>query len=294
MSAPHPLLGGAVAILGAVAYGISVPAARMAGMAGVNGANIALQRSTLLVLILAIIIGFLGRSFRMNSGEEKRIVVMGVLAGLTGLCYLSSLNFVPVAIAAAMFYTFPLLLILASPFTSGGRITPWRIVAFVIAFAGIILCVGPTLDGLDWRGLALAFTASVSCAALFALTAKVQQDGLTLMFWTQVIALPVLALGVAATGLSPMPDIRMAAFPIILSALGFYLGFTCQLMAGRMLKPATLGLFFLIEPAVAITSAAVFLGETMLPLQYIGISLVIGGLALDVWKQGSNEPVSAA
>jgi drug/metabolite transporter (DMT)-like permease len=294
MKPAHPLLGGVVAVLGAIAYGINIPAARVAGMGGVNGSNLAMQRSMVLVLILAIVIGSTRRSFRIHAGETRRIIAMGFFAGITGVCYLSSLTFVPVAIAVTVFYTFPLLLILAAPFTGGGRITPWRIAAFAIAFTGIMLCVGPTFEGLDWRGLALGAGASLSCAVLFTITASVKQDRLTLMFWMQVFALPVLMAGVGTTGLSGLASIGNVWLAILVSAVAFYIGFTGQLVAGGLLKPATLGLFFLIEPVVAIATAAAVLDETMLPVQYGGIALVIGGLALDVWKRSESGTISTA
>ena len=288
----QPLLGGALAVLGAIAYGINIPTARLAGLGGVSGGNITFQRSFLLVFMLALIIGLTGRSFRIRPGETSRIVIMGLLAGGVGLGYLSALNFVPVASAVAVFYTFPLLLILAAPWTGGGRITRWRIMAFSIAFVGILLCVGPSFEQLDWRGLALAFAASCACAVLFAITATVKQDRLSLMFWTQVFALPVLLVGVLLSGFSTAAAV-WSIWPIMLiCALGFYVGYACQLLASGMMKPASLGLVFLIEPVVAIATAALLLDEAMLPLQYAGMALVIAGLGLDAWTQDHSAATS--
>ncbi len=281
----HPLLGGAAALLGAISYGINIPAARVAGQAGINGSNLAFQRGIVLVVLLTIVMLTIGKSFRMNRGEEKHIVMLGLLAGITGICYLSSLTFVPVAIAVTVFYTFPLVLILIGPFTGSGPLASSRLIAFSIAFVGIVLCVGPSTASLDWRGVALAFMASLSCAALFHITAQVKQDRLTLMFWMQTIAQVVVAPAALLTGIVGFQSIAANWLPIAISAIGFYIGFACQIVAGGLLNPATVGLLFLLEPIVAILSAAVFMDERLLALQYIGIALVISGLALDVWVQ---------
>jgi drug/metabolite transporter (DMT)-like permease len=289
---PRPLFGGALIVIGAIAYGINIPAARVAGLGGVNGSNLAAQRSVLFVLALAAIIVMLGKSFRIQFGETRRIIWLGLASGALAVCYLSSLTFVPVAMAVTVFYTFPLLLILAAPFTGGGRITGWRMLAFAVAFAGILLAVGPSLDGLDWRGLALAFTGSVGAAAMFILTATLKQDRITLLFWAQTIACLVLVPAALVTG-APSMGTMSAVWPaVLLSALGFYIGFTCQFAAAPHLKPATIGLLFLIEPVVAILSAAVVLGETLTPVQVAGVALVITGLAIDIWKQGPSRPIS--
>jgi drug/metabolite transporter (DMT)-like permease len=290
--APRPLFGGALIVIGAVAYGINIPAARVAGLGGVNGSNLAAQRSVLFVLALAALITLLGKSFRIEFGETRRIIWLGLASGALAVCYLSSLSFVPVAMAVTVFYTFPLLLILAAPFTGGGRITGWRMLAFAVAFAGILLAVGPSLDGLDWRGLALAFAGSVGAAAMFIVTATLKQDRITLLFWAQTIACLVLVPAALMTG-APSLETMSAVWPaVLLSALGFYIGFTCQFAAAPHLKPATIGLLFLIEPVVAILSAAVVLGETLTPVQVAGVALVITGLAIDIWKQGPPAPIS--
>jgi drug/metabolite transporter (DMT)-like permease len=288
---PRPLFGGALIIIGAIAYGINIPAARVAGLGGVNGSNLAAQRSLLFAVLLAAAIALMGKSFRIQFGESRRIILLGLCSGALAVCYLSSLSFVPVAMAVTVFYTFPLMLLLAAPFTGGGRITGWRMVAFAIAFTGIVIAVGPSLDGLDWRGLALAFFAAFASAAMFTLTSTLRQDRITLLFWTQVAACFILIPAAVVTGLPSLETFGGVWFAVALSAAGFYIGFVCQFSAAPHLKPATIGLLFLIEPVVAIISAAVFLGETLKPLQYAGVALVIVGLAIDIWKQQQPAPI---
>ncbi len=290
-SSPRPLFGGALIITGAIAYGINIPAARVAGLGGVNGSNLAAQRSLLFAILLAAAITLMGKSFRIQFGESRRIVLLGLCAGLVAICYLSSLTYVPVAMAVTVFYTFPLILLLAAPFTGGGRITGWRMVAFAIAFTGIVIAVGPSLEGLDWRGLVLAFIAAFASAAMFLLASTLKQDRIILLFWIQVAACCVLVPAAVLTGLPSLETINGVWLAVALSAAGFYIGFICQFTAAPHLKPATIGLLFLIEPVVAIISAAVFLGEMLKPLQYAGVALVIAGLAIDIWKQQQPAPI---
>ncbi len=293
-SSPRPLFGGALVVIGAIAYGINIPAARVAGLGGVNGSNLAAQRSFVFALLLAAAIVILGKSFRIQFGETRRIVAIGIASGALAVCYLSSLSFVPVAMAVTVFYTFPLMLILIAPFTGGGPITPWRMAAFVIAFAGIVIAVGPSLQGLDWHGLLLAFVAAFASAGMFLLASTLKQDRMTLLFWTQVIACAILIPAAMVTGVTGLATLSAVWPAVALSAMGFYIGFVCQFTAAPHLRPATVGLLFLIEPVVAILAAAVVLGETLTPLQYGGVALVIIGLALDIWKQQLSGPISEA
>jgi drug/metabolite transporter (DMT)-like permease len=290
MSQPRgPLLGGAAAIVGAFAYGVNIPTARMAGQAGMSGASQAMLRGIFFAALLAGLIIILKRGFRITGGEAGRIAVMGLLSGAIGTCYLSAVTFVPVAIGVTIFYTFPLLLILAAPVFGTGHITLSRMAAFVIAFTGIIIAVGPNLTGLDWRGIVLAFTASVACAALFQLTPTVQQDRVRLIFWMQMAALCVIVPATAFSGWFTQAAISASWLPVMVSALGFYVGFAGQIIAGSRLKPATAGLLFLLEPVVAILAAQWLLDEVLTPLQYAGITLVVVGLALDTLMQNRQS-----
>jgi drug/metabolite transporter (DMT)-like permease len=148
-----------------------------------------------------------------------------------------------------------------------------------------------SLDGLDWRGLALAFIAAFASAGMFTLASTLKQDRITLLFWIQVVACVVLVPSAVMTGLPAIGTIGGVWLAVALSAAGFYIGFVCQFTAAPHLRPATIGLLFLIEPVVAIISAAVFLGETLKPLQYAGVALVITGLAIDIWKQQQPAPI---
>lgn len=295
---PRPLYGGALIVLGAVAYGFNIPAARVAALGGFNGANLAALRTTLFLAALGLLIALSGRSFRIRHGEAPRILALGLCSGVLAACYLSALSFVPVAMAVTVFYTFPLLLILAAPFAGGGRIAGWRIAAFLIAFAGICLAVGPSfagLDGrvLDGRGLALALAAAFASAAMFTIAATLKQDRLTLLFWVQAAAAAVLLPTVLLTGLAGPETLAPVWIAAAVAAGGFYIGMTCQMAAAPHLSPATIGLLFLIEPVVAIVAAALLLGETLEPLQIAGVALVLIGLGLDVWRQARAKPISA-
>jgi drug/metabolite transporter (DMT)-like permease len=291
----HPLFGSVIAVIGAIAYGFNIPAARVAALGGVTGSNLGMQRGTVMIIAILLFILISGHSLRILKGEGRKIIAAGFCAGVTAVCYLSCLSFIPVGIAVTIFYMFPLILILHSPLTGGGSLSNQKLIAFIVAFAGIVLCVGPTFEQMDWRGLALAAVAAFSCALLFLLTSTIKQDRLSLIFWIQLLSLPLLIPVAWATGFSSTTDILNVWPAIVISAVGFYIGFACQVIASEKVKPATLGLIFLIEPVIAILTAALFLSERMLAIQYFGICLVLAGLAYDmgrdIWRQRESSPI---
>jgi drug/metabolite transporter (DMT)-like permease len=283
----------AAATLGAIAYGINIPAARAAGIAGLSGPNLIAIRGVALLVILLVIARLAVMSLAVPSGARGKLLALGVSAAGTALCYLSSINFVPVAVAVTLFYTFPLWLILMAPFFGGGSIAGRQIVVFVLAFAGILMCVGPGFGALDWRGVAFALFASLMCAVLFQLMPLVKAERFAIVFWSQ---LTVTAVAIPWTLLAELPSIEVlvaAAVPVAISSVGFYAGFAMQIFAATLISPATAGLIFLFEPVIAILLAALVLGESLRPVQIAGIALVIGVLATDLWmKERQGERVA--
>jgi drug/metabolite transporter (DMT)-like permease len=283
-------IGIIVALIGAIAYGINIPASALTARGGMTGTNLGLLRGVIFVLLIGLAMTAMRRRFYVAPGERVWLVICGISAGLIAACYLSALSYIPVSIAVIVFYLYPLLLILMAALVGLERLTPGRLVAFGLAFAGIVLSVGPAFESLNSFGLLLAFLGAVFCAILFLLAARITADRLAVMFWVQLIALGVLAIVAMREGLTPAAVVADLAWPITIASLGFYVGFICQIVASNRLPPATLGLIFLLEPVVAILSSSRVMNDVISPLQYGGIALVLVGLAYDQLRQGKADP----
>ena len=66
---------------------------------------------------------------------------------------------------------------LASPLVDGSRITGTLIAVAALAAMGVVLVVGPAFLGLDWRGLALAATASLATVVQFFAATRCRRRG---------------------------------------------------------------------------------------------------------------------
>ena len=90
-----------------------------------------------------------------------------------------------------MFYAYPSLIVLASPFVDGTRLTPRLLAVVCVALIGVVLVVGPGFDELDWRGLALALAASAATATQFFAASRCPQDRVVAkVFWVHLLVLP--------------------------------------------------------------------------------------------------------
>lgn len=287
MTAPQArspaVVGTMLALAGAASYGINIVAARMTAQAGITGPDMIVYRSLVFLPLVFAIVLATRRRLALTPAEAPAVFRFALFAAGTALAYVSSLKFLPVPMAVTIFYTYPLLVILISPYTDGIRLSARRWAVAIAAFAGVLLAVGPHIDGLDPRGVALAFTGALCCAGMFISGARLTTDGFVTFFWTQMLALPI-AMGFAwATGgLAEPAAIRAAGWPFIITALGFFLGLLCQILAAPRISAASAGLLFLFEPVVGIVTAALVLDERLTALQSFGLMLIIGALAYDM------------
>lgn len=255
----------------------------MTAQAGITGPDMIVYRAVVFLPFVLAVIYARRKSVALMEAERSSVFRFAFFAASTALAYVSSLMFLPVAMAVTIFYTYPLLIVLLSPFTDGIRLSARRWVVAILAFVGVLLAVGPHIDILDGRGVFLAFAGALCCAGMFVTGAKVTTDGLVTFFWSQMFALP-LAMFFAwfAGGLAFPSDLFKVAVPFAVTATGFFIGLLFQILASSRLSAASAGLLFLIEPVVAICGSALALGEHVTMIQGAGIILVLGAIIFDL------------
>ncbi len=217
---------------------------------------------------------------------------LGYLAAVTvgmamiSIGYLSSVHFIPVGLAALMFYTYPVLVLALSALLERRLPGPGRSLAFLLAFVGLALALGPSLGSLDWRGIALALTASAGATLLFMTTPRATRhvSVYTLTVWSFIGGLALALLVLPRLGDYALPEVAVGWWGFAL-AIGFYIvGQLTNFAALRLAEPAAAALVYNLEPLVAIVAAAVILGEVLETTQYAGGALVIAALFLAGWS----------
>lgn len=136
-----PLSAGLCAAL----FGVSAPFARPAAEGGVSGSDLIAWRIGVMVVLLGIVALALRRPLVPPRSRWAGVALFALSTAAVGTSYLSAIAYVPVGIAVLIFYTFPLIILLASPFVDGRRPTPAQLVAFVLAFAGLLLANRPAM-----------------------------------------------------------------------------------------------------------------------------------------------------
>jgi G3E family GTPase/drug/metabolite transporter (DMT)-like permease len=193
-------------------FGMKAVFARLASFSGVGGTSLVFYRVLLMLLLVGAATALWRVSLAVPAGERGALLVAALATCVLGNAYLSSVAFVPVTVAVVVFYTFPVLIVLASPLVTASPLTPSLLAIAGTALLGVGLVVGPAFGDLDPRGLLLAFAASVAAAVqFFAFTGMRRTSLLAQVLWVHLVALPataVLAFGFG--GLNAPGDLGLA------------------------------------------------------------------------------------
>ena len=146
-----------LALASAAAFGTNIVSAQIAGQAGLSGPLLVFYR----VLLMLALVGGVALAWRgslaLKRGERQPVLLFGLATALVGIAYLSSVAFIPVSVAAVVFYTFPVLIVLAEPILTPAPLRADRLAGALAAFLGIALVVG-VISGLypGWRSSRLS------------------------------------------------------------------------------------------------------------------------------------------
>ena len=268
-------------------FGMNTVFARLASFSGVGGTSLVFYRVLLMLLLVGAATALWRVSLAVPAGERGALLVAALATCVLGNAYLSSVAFVPVTVAVVVFYTFPVLIVLASPLVTASPLTPSLLAIAGTALLGVGLVVGPAFGDLDPRGLLLAFAASVAAAVqFFAFTGMRRTSLLAQVLWVHLVALPataVLAFGFGS--LNAPGDLGLAPLAAGLSVAGYIAGFALQLAALARISAVVAGIAYCAEPVVSALGSAAILGETLTGVQWLGGAAVIAAIAANVVRE---------
>ena len=209
-------------------------------------------------------------------------------------CYLASVNFIPVSLAALIFYTYPLMVAVLSRFTEGTRLGLLGSAAFLAAFLGLGLALGPSFQGLDWRGIAFGFAGAAGAAGALLFTGRLgaRIDGFGLTFWANAAGVPGMLIVISLTGSWALPGVPEGWLPFAAGALCYAVAINLMFLGTRLAGAARSSMILNLEPVITIGVAAALLGERLGPLQLLGAALVIGAVVMTSVKRREQLPRS--
>lgn len=213
-----------------------------------------------------------------------RSVVLGTLnMGLFFCLVYVAAQLLPSSVAASVTSVAPLMIAAFAWLILRERPTMRVVLGAGVGAAGVLLIVGTATGRLDLWGIAASF-ASMAMSALGAILMKRWNDGtpvLTVTAWQLVVGgieLTIVAALIdgAPPALTPTELVAFAYISLFATALGFFCWFT----GFRHLPAGVVGVIGLLNPVTGVALGVLVSGETLSPLQLLGIALVLGSVVL--------------
>lgn len=274
---PHRRKGLTLAFSAAVSLAFITTFAKLTYQNGSTPLTLITLRAVAGVLVLVILARLIEGPIKIERKAVPSLLMAGLGLGMITLGYMSSVAYIPVGLAALIFYLFPLVLLIYEAIRDQRRPGIRRIMAFSLAFMGLALALGPSLENLDIRGVALAFMGGLGTVVLFIGGQKASESlgPLSIGAAANIIILPVMAGIMIAFDSYALPDTDLGWTALLLACVAYLLGVSGQLAAVRFAKPSEAALIHNIEPVVSIAIAWFVLNEVLSPIQLTGVALVI-------------------
>ena len=273
-------LGLAFAGAGSVGLGLAMVLSRFAYEAGANGLALGTARAAFIVPALYVFCRLTRRSLRLPRGDWLQCVGLGVFTAMGFYGHIGSIEYIPVGLAAILFFTFPPIIGVLQ--ATVGREPPGflKSLALVVAFGGIALMLGVSVDSADPRGIALALIsgACVGWNTFWTARRVPHVDGVVTVFHMSTVACAILVSVALLSGEARLPEgaagwTGMAAV-VVLQAVALPLFYLSLPRIGSLKA----GMLANVQPVVSIVLAFLVLGELMTPAQLAGGALVLAGI----------------
>ena len=299
MSRPNILLGAALAGAAGIGFAANSTAAKLAYEGGSNPLTYLSLRSALAAALVLTIILVLGRSTKMPWRRRLAAIGLGAILAVYSYGLLAAIQFIPVALAVLIFYTFPLLTSIYMWVSGRERPTWLSVGAILVAFFGLALALDVTSGQLNLEGVALAIMAALGITVVVVLNNRLvgtdDSRPITLHMMLSAMTLFVVITLVLGDFALPQTGLGWTGILVGTSAYAFAIVTIFIAMSYAGAVPAALSLN--LEPVASMFFGFVILGQTLSALQISGAALVIAAVLsvrlADIRKPGyQGEPLS--
>lgn len=285
--------------LGAVLLWSTVATAFKLSLQYLSPVQLLAWASIVSLLTLAMLLLATGRLAEVLRGSRRDYLRSLALGLINPLCYylvlFEAYDRLPAQEAQPLNYTWAFTLALLAVPLLGHRLTRADVLGGLVAYAGVwVIATRGDVFGLEFAnpaGVALALGSTVLWALYWVYSTRDQRDPLVALFCNFALGLPFVLLVCALTdGLVP-GDWRGLAGAAWVGVFEMGLAFALWLSALRLTSSASrIGNLIFLSPFLSLFFIRTFVGEAILPSTWLGLGLIITGLAAQQWLRPRPRP----
>jgi drug/metabolite transporter (DMT)-like permease len=256
---------------------------------GATPISVATVRMILTILGLYAVIRLTGRVAKLSGRDQWVTLVLGVLIAAQAWFLLTAITRIPIGLAILTLYIYPILMALAAYAMGDERPSAAPIAGLVVAFVGLGLALDVTGDTLDPIGIgyaalgALTFTVAAVASAPIIRRAG---DSRTVTLWMHFSATPLFILAALVDGEFPLPGTLPGWIAFLAVPVFYTVAVTTFFAAMVAFGAVRTGLVMNLEPVASIALGYVVLGQSLTPIQFVGVALVLLGVSAVRWQRG--------
>ena len=265
----------------AVFFGIAPSFGKLAFDGGAGPITLQLGRFVLAVGVLWVIVRLRGLARPVPRRIWGLLAALITTTALASFGYMTSVSLIPVPLASLTFFAFPLMVGPLSHLAGHERMTPLRVAALVLGFAGLALLLGADLQDADPLGVGMAFGAGTCVALSFLLTRQISGT-LVPLHITAIVTTGCLVIFAAATAVEglQLPSGALPWVGYMVNVLCYVVGLSSLYGAIALLGSVRVAVVGNMEPVVSVVTAALLLGQVLGPWQMLGAVVVFAGIVL--------------
>lgn len=276
-----------LALFSAAMLGLAIAISRFAYEGGTNGLTVASLRSVVAVGWLLVFCLATGRSLRPPPGMYPHLFGLGLLMLMMFYGNVGAVEFISIPLAALLFFTFPPVIALINGLVLRFTVGPVRYGAVAVAFAGIALMLGVSLNAVDPVGVILALSASV-CTAINGVWMGQKVAG-KIDTWVATLHMATVACAALLLISIPSGELVLPTTPggwagmfgvAILQASGFPLYYLAIVRIGAL----NCAMYGNIQPVASIVAGFALFGDLLTGMQFAGGALVLAGIMILQWQ----------
>ena len=274
------LLGAALAGAAGIGFAANSTAAKIAYEGGTNPLTFLTLRSTLAAILVLLIILANRRSLRMPLPRRLAAFALGGILAIYSYGTLGSIQFIPVALAILILYTFPLLTSVYTWISGQERPTIKSVGALLVAFFGLILALDIRGGELNLTGVGLAAMAAMGLTTVIILNNKLvgSGDSQPITFHMMLSASVVFAVVTWIAGDYALPQTMSGWAGFIIGPSAYAAAIVTVFIAISLAGPAPTAMSMNVEPVASLTFGFLILGQALNGMQIFGAALVIAAV----------------